>query len=66
MARIEQGGWTIGYTAWAAVDGIELPVRLDARRGEASVRLVVDAWIFGSGLERVSAAGGPGTGTAAP
>lgn len=67
VARIEQGGWIIGYTAWAAVDGVELPVRLDARRGEASVRLVVDAWIFGGGLERVSVAGGPGDpGAAAP
>jgi len=67
VAGIEQGGWTIAYTDWAPVDGIELPVRLDARRGEASVRLVVDAWVFGGGLERVSALGGPGgTGAAAP
>jgi len=58
VSAIAQDGWRIAYSAWAAVDGIELPVRLDARRGEASVRLVVDAWIFGGGLERVSSADG--------
>jgi outer membrane lipoprotein LolB len=51
LARIAQDGWTIGYASWAAVDGVELPVRLDARRGEASVRLVVDAWLVGDLLE---------------
>lgn len=60
VAAIEQGGWSIGYSAWTAVDGIELPVRLDARRGEASVRLVVDAWFFGGALERVSTVVGSG------
>ena len=48
LARIEQDGWTIDYTAWQAPSGgIELPVRLNARRGEASVRLVVDRWEVG-------------------
>ena len=58
VAAIEQDGWRIGYDAWTTVDGIELPVRLDARRGEASVRLAVDAWFFGGALERVSAVSG--------
>ena len=58
VAASEQDGWRIGYGAWTAVDGMELPARLDARRGDASVRLVVDAWIFGGGLERVSAVSG--------
>lgn len=49
LARIEQGGWTIDYR-WpgAAADGHDalpvLPSRLDARRGEATVRLIVDHW----------------------
>ena len=56
-----------GSKDWTAVDGMELPARLDARRGDASVRLVVDAWIFGGGLERVSAGAGPhGTGARFP
>ena len=45
LSRIEQGGWTIDYSGWEAVAaGVELPNRLNARRGEASVRLVIDAW----------------------
>jgi outer membrane lipoprotein LolB len=49
LARIEQGGWTIDYR-WpeAAAGGHDalpvLPVRLDARRGEAKVRLIIDEW----------------------
>jgi outer membrane lipoprotein LolB len=54
LARVAQDGWVIDYTAWAAVDGVELPVRLNARRGEASVRLVVDAWLVGDLLERAT------------
>lgn len=38
---IEQGGWTIAYQ-WP-VSG-DLPARLDARRGQARVRLIVDEW----------------------
>lgn len=44
LSRIEQGGWTIDYSGWVAGAGVELPNRLDARRGEASVRLVIDSW----------------------
>lgn len=45
-ARLEQGGWSIEYRAWSpAKDAVPaLPKRLDARRGDAGVRLVVDAW----------------------
>lgn len=43
-ARIEQGGWTIDYT-WPGADAEPLrPARIEARRGEARVRLVVDEW----------------------
>ena len=49
LVRIEQAGWTIDYRGWqpAAAGGVELPVRLDARRGDATVRLVVDRWDAG-------------------
>ncbi len=48
LLRMEQGGWTINYH-WpqpGAQSGASapLPARLDARRGEASVRLIVDQW----------------------
>ena len=50
LLRLDQGGWSIDYH-WPlpgsaiAVQALQtLPVRLDARRGEASVRLIVDQW----------------------
>ncbi len=49
LSRIEQGGWIIDYLAWQPqADGGELPVRLNAGRGEARVRLVVDQWRNGA------------------
>ncbi|MFD0739892.1 lipoprotein insertase outer membrane protein LolB [Lysobacter koreensis] len=50
LARLAQGGWEIDYR-WpdaaagaASADAQALPARLDARRGDARVRLIVDAW----------------------
>lgn len=46
---IEQGGWLIEYE-WPApdptlpTDALRLPSRLDASRGEATVKLIVDEW----------------------
>lgn len=42
-ARIAQGGWDIAYT-WPEASDAPLPTRIDARRGEARVRLIVDQW----------------------
>jgi outer membrane lipoprotein LolB len=49
-ASIEQAGWTIEYQEWhpAGADGPQLPRRIVARRGDASVKLVVDEWSVGS------------------
>jgi outer membrane lipoprotein LolB len=44
LATLEQAGWTVHYTEWDAAAAVELPRRLEAARGEAKVRLVVDAW----------------------
>lgn len=51
LLRLEQGGWSIDYhwpapgaAATGAGSAPTLPARLDARRGEASVRLIVDHW----------------------
>jgi outer membrane lipoprotein LolB len=42
-ALLQQDGWTIEYRAW--FEGAPpLPQKVFARQGEASVRLVVDAW----------------------
>jgi outer membrane lipoprotein LolB len=52
LLRLEQGGWSIDYH-WPLPGPVDaagvgapptLPIRLDARRGEASVRLIVDQW----------------------
>lgn len=42
-ARIEQGGWTIDYR-WPATAAPALPSRVDAVRGDAKVKLIVDEW----------------------
>jgi len=46
LARMQQDGWQLAYGEWVAHPalGIELPTRIEAERGEARVRLVVDAW----------------------
>lgn len=46
LARLEQAGWTVDYSAWqpAGEAGASLPTRLNAERGQARVRLVVDRW----------------------
>lgn len=41
--RIEQAGWVVEYRAWDTGEPAR-PKRVFARRGEASVRLVVDRW----------------------
>lgn len=43
-ARLEQGGWSIDYRRWDPASTPALPLRIDARRGDAGVRLVVDGW----------------------
>lgn len=42
-ARIAQDGWDIAYT-WPETVTASLPSRIDARRGDARVRLIVDQW----------------------
>ncbi|NLW97475.1 lipoprotein insertase outer membrane protein LolB [Luteimonas wenzhouensis] len=44
--RLEQAGWTIGYRDWfeAGANRPAMPRRIEASRGDARVRLVVDDW----------------------
>lgn len=51
---IEQAGWNIAYE-WPLTG--DLPSRLDARRGDARVRLIVDQW---QGAEAAPASDGAG------
>lgn len=52
LVRMRQGGWTIDYVRWregaGGQDGLALPQRVDAGRGQARVRLVVDDWTLGA------------------
>lgn len=56
LARIAQDGWTVDYLDWEErVDGqgrpLQVPRRIDARRGEAEVRLAIDHWSWGGAPE---------------
>lgn len=44
--RIEQNGWTIEYDQWQpdAFSHLPMPARIEARRGNDRVRLIVDRW----------------------
>ena len=44
LLRLSDAGWVVSYDDWRDVGGIELPGRIEARQGEARVRLVVDEW----------------------
>ncbi|AOH35107.1 lipoprotein insertase outer membrane protein LolB [Luteimonas sp. JM171] len=55
LARLRQAGWTIDYVSWqeragepGPGDAPPLPRRIDAARGDAHVRLVVDDWALGA------------------
>lgn len=45
-AKLEQAGWSIEYEEWHAVapDRPQLPRRIVARNGKASVKLIIDTW----------------------
>jgi outer membrane lipoprotein LolB len=47
---LEQEGWRVDYLDWfpPAQDRPALPRRIEARKGEAKVRLIVDSWDFPS------------------
>ena len=42
-ANLSESGWTVEYRAWSR-EALPLPTKLFARKGQASVRLVVDRW----------------------
>lgn len=52
LARLRQDGWTIDYLDWqpvATTDAPVLPLRINAARESARVRLIVDAWTLEPG-----------------
>jgi len=50
LARLQQDGWTIDYLEWqpepSAGGTPVLPTRINAQRGDARVRLIVDSWVL--------------------
>lgn len=46
LMRLSEFGWTIDYT-WPADVAAQLPSRVEARRADARVRLVIDRWTDG-------------------
>lgn len=48
LSRLAEAGWTIDYT-WPADLALESPTRIEARRDDARVRLVIDRWSDGAG-----------------
>ncbi|MEO5565346.1 MAG: lipoprotein insertase outer membrane protein LolB [Luteimonas sp.] len=49
LARLQQDGWTLDFSDWRLQSnvGVDLPMRINATRDNARVRLVVDAWTDG-------------------
>ena len=45
---IEQSGWRLAYETFGAVQGVNLPMRFSAERGDVRVRVIVDAWSLAS------------------
>ncbi|WP_101925238.1 MULTISPECIES: lipoprotein insertase outer membrane protein LolB [Luteimonas] len=45
---VEQQDWTVAYLDWHPAEGERpaLPRRIDATRGDATVRVIVDSWDF--------------------
>lgn len=48
LLTLEQAGWHIDYTQWSDAQGGQpaLPSRIEARRDQASVRMIIDRWDF--------------------
>lgn len=48
LQALQQDGWQINYLLWQDPVGElpALPARIDAQRGDAKVRLIIDSWDF--------------------
>jgi outer membrane lipoprotein LolB len=47
-ALIEQGGWRIEYRGWQRSNGLAMPSRVFASRGQQRVRLAIQRWDIGA------------------
>ncbi|MGF1525666.1 MAG: lipoprotein insertase outer membrane protein LolB [Candidatus Competibacterales bacterium] len=44
VTNLQQAGWTIDYLGYQTVDALDVPRRIDARRGELRLKLVIGHW----------------------
>ena len=44
LGSLEQGGWTVTFTAYMQTADGALPQKLTVARGNVRVKLVIDAW----------------------
>jgi outer membrane lipoprotein LolB len=49
LIHLEQFGWSIEINRYNSFAGLELPIRLDARRDNFRVKLAIGRWHMGSG-----------------
>lgn len=44
LTRLEQGGWVVEYPRYMPVAALELPAQIRARKGDLSVKIVIQQW----------------------
>jgi outer membrane lipoprotein LolB len=47
LLRLQQAGWIVEFGRYRSVDGIALPVRLEAQQGSYRVKLAIGNWRLG-------------------
>jgi len=50
LSKLLQDGWTIEYGKYRGFEGVSLPVRLTATRGQWKVKLAIRNWNFTEGV----------------
>jgi len=48
LISLRQFGWNVEYDRYVLYDGVQMPVRLDAKRGSYRVKLAISRWRMGA------------------
>ena len=51
LTGLRQFGWNVSFTRYRSIDGIELPIRLNATRDNYRVKLAISRWRMDQGNE---------------
>ncbi len=46
LQQLQQQGWTIHYTSYTAVNGVDLPNKIELSSGNVKIRLVISSWLI--------------------